>query len=406
MKEVDYMKNKKILKLSLFIAISIFIIFFLSFSYTKYNVKNAIKIVKLKYEEVEVYKKITLKNLIKEINGELISNHYIDTTKLGKQKIKFEYITTENIKVPYEVEINIVDKTPPIISQLDNVTITVGEDDNISESLFCGDNYDNNPKCFIEGNYDVNNVGVYPLTFVGIDSSNNKSTHKFTLSVKEKSKNKNESNNIKPILYEDIIKKYKTNKTKIGIDISHWQGNIDFLQLKKEGVEFAYIRVGRGDGIGNDYVIDTKFKQNIEGFNKVGIPIGVYFYSYANSKKDAKKEAEWVLKQIKNYQVDLEIVFDWENWNLYQDFNLSFYNLTEVSNTFVKVIEKAGYKGMLYSSKNYLETVWYPVKYPIWLAHYTDKTNDQGKYKLWQLCNNGKIKGIEENLVDINIMYE
>lgn len=232
------------------------------------------------------------------------------------------------------------------------------------------------------------------------------STHKFTLSVKEKSKNKNESNNIKPILYEDIIKKYKNNKTKIGIDISHWQGNIDFLQLKKEGVEFAYIRVGRGDGIGNDYVIDSKFKQNIEGFNKVGIPIGVYFYSYANSKKDAKKEAEWVLKQIKNYQVDLEIVFDWENWNLYQDFNLSFYNLTEVSNTFVKVIEKAGYKGMLYSSKNYLETVWYPVKYPIWLAHYTDKTNYQGKYKLWQLCNNGKIKGIEENLVDINIMYE
>ena len=101
---------------------------------------------------------------------------------------------------------------------------------------------------------------------------------------KEKSKNKNESNNIKPILYEDIIKKYKNNKTKIGIDISHWQGNIDFLQLKKEGVEFAYIRVGRGDGIGNDYVIDSKFKQNIEGFNKVGIPIGVYFYSYANSK--------------------------------------------------------------------------------------------------------------------------
>ena len=68
--------------------------------------------------------------------------------------------------------------------------------------------------------------------------------------------------------------------------------------------------------------------------------------------------------------------------------------------------EKAGSKGMLYSSKNYLETVWYPVKYPIWLAHYTDKTNYQGKYKLWQLCNNGKIKGIEENLVDINIMYE
>lgn len=400
------MQNKKILKILLVTLISLLIILILHSVYKNYKIKTAVKIVKLNYKSVEVYKEITLKDLIKEINGKLINNPKIDTKKLGKKKINFEYITDKKLKVPYTIEIEIVDKTPPIISQIESYTLIKGEEDNIAKSLFCGDNYDNNPKCLLEGEYDINKVGEYPLTFIGIDSSNNKSSHDFTLIVKEKNKaNKENNNNIKTTAFKDIIKEYKTKNTKIGIDISHWQGNIDFSQVKKEDVEFVYIRVGRGDGIGKDLVLDTKFKQNIEGFNKVGIPVGVYFYSSANSKKDAKKEANWVLKQIKNYKVDLEIVFDWENWNSFQDFNLSFYKLTDLSNTFLETIEKNGYNGMLYSSKNYLENIWYPVKYPVWLAHYTTKTDYQGKYKIWQLCNNGKIKGIEDNLVDINIMY-
>ena len=67
-------------------------------------------------------------------------------------------------------------------------------------------------------------------------------------------------------------------------------------------------------------------------------------------------------------------------------------------------LEKKGYKAMLYSSKNYLEKIWLPTKYPKWLAHYTEKTDYQGKYKFWQLCNDGKISGIN-GPVDINIMY-
>ena len=67
-------------------------------------------------------------------------------------------------------------------------------------------------------------------------------------------------------------------------------------------------------------------------------------------------------------------------------------------------MEKAGYEGMLYSSKYYLENVWFDHKYPVWLAHYTNKTNYQGEYKVWQMCNNGRIPGISGD-VDINIMY-
>ena len=191
----------------------------------------------------------------------------------------------------------------------------------------------------------------------------------------------------------------------VGIDVSKWQGKIDFNKVKESGVEFVYIRVGRGNGIGKEYVLDDRFKEYIKGFNKAKIPVGIYFYSNANSKEDAKKEAKWVLSKIKKYQVDLEIVFDWENWNYFQEYDLSFYSLTEIAKTFIKTVEKEGYQGMLYSSKNYLENIWFPLKSNIWLAHYTKKTDYEGSYKVWQICNDGKVDGINDNLVDIDIRY-
>ena len=71
----------------------------------------------------------------------------------------------------------------------------------------------------------------------------------------------------------------------------------------------------------------------------------------------------------------------------------------------METIENAGYKSMLYSSKSYLEYIWLPTKYDIWLAHFTDKTNYKGKYKFWQLCDNGYVDGIIGG-VDVDIMYD
>ena len=103
--------------------------------------------------------------------------------------------------------------------------------------------------------------------------------------------------------------------------------------------------------------------------------------------------------------VDLEVVLDWENWNNYPEYNLSFYNLTEVAKAFSETITKKGYTSMIYGSKSYLEDVWFPMDENIWLAHYTDQTNYQGKYKVWQVCENGKVNGINDNYVDIDIRY-
>ena len=403
------MSKKKIIKIiSTIIGIILILVILLSI-YKNYRIKHAKKIVKLKTTELEVYSNVKLSDIIEKINGKLIDNPNINTKKLGKEKITFKYINNDNIKVEYTINLNIKDTTPPIISLINNYIVTRGEKENIEKELFCGDNYDPNPKCYLKGDYDLNKVGTYSVEFIGKDSSNNTSTHKMNIIVKEKNKSSksqdSQVNNVEYTNFNDVIKKYKTKKTEIGIDVSHWQGDIDFNKVKSSKVEFAYIRVGRGNGIGKDYILDDKFKTNIKGFNKVGIPVGVYFYSSANSLNDARREAKWILKQIKKYDVSLEVVFDWENWDDFQKYNLSFYNLTEVANEFSKTIEKAGYKSMVYSSKNYLENMWYDLDSNIWLAHYTDKTDYEGKYKVWQICNNGKVKGIKSS-VDIDIRYK
>lgn len=376
-------------------------------TYINYKIEHTEKIVVLHKDKIDVFENIKLKDLIKEINGELEENPKIKTTKTGKYKLKFKYyIPEEKITVPYEIEYEVVDSIPPIISMINSKTVTVGTKE-IESSLFCGDNYDSKPNCFIEGNYDLNTVGEYKLTYKGIDSSNNEVSKDFTLYVKPKTTGGSTNNNTtrSNTYFTDIVKNYKTENTKIGLDVSHWQGNIDFQKVKDAGVEFVYIRIGRGNGIGKEFVMDSKFKQNIEGFNSVGIPVGLYFYTYAASKQDAIKEAKWIVENIKDYKVDLEIAFDWENWSFYREFNLSFYELTEVAKAFNKELAKHDYQGMLYSSKNYLENMWFEVDFPVWLAHYTKQTSYQGKYKVWQICDNGVVDGIPDNQVDINIMY-
>lgn len=398
------MKKKIIVVLGCLLAIIIPIFGFKI--YENYRIANAEIIVELEDElTFAVFSEIRLSDLLKSINGDLISDFEIDTTEVGNKTIDFEFINDEKIKVSYAFDINVVDDIPPVIFSSKSFSVTKGYDGNLAEELFCGDNYDDNPTCELIGDYDVNTPGTYFVMFRGVDSSGNISTNNFNLTVKEKTSGSSSSSGVSVgQSFSALYDKYKTNDTKVGIDVSKWQGDIDFQKVKDSGVEFAFIRVGSQKGIGGEYYIDPKFEQNIKGFQEVGIPVGVYFYSYADSVKAAKKDAKWVVKQLRAYELELPVVFDWESWSFYQEFNISFYNLTASAKAFLAVVEKAGYTGMLYSSKYYLENIWFKTDYPVWLAHYTEQTNYQGEYDFWQLCSNGRVAGIDGD-VDVNVMY-
>lgn len=400
------MDKKKMIIIVSVVGVILLVVGMFMFSYKLYQIKHAKINVKLNKDlVVEVYDQVHVSDFIKSMNGKLIDDEVIDTTKIGTKNITFQYINDDKIKVSYSFQVEVVDNTPPIIG-VSNYTVTKGYSDDLSKVFFCGDNYDDAPSCVIEGDYDVNTLGTYPLKFIATDSSGNENSGNFTLSVIEKPDN-TKSNNTKPsyIPFSDIVKEHKNKKTMVGIDVSHWQGEIDYQKLKESNVEFAFIRVGTENAKGELY-LDTKFEDYITGFNKVGIPVGIYYYSYADSVKRAEKEAKWVVKQIKKYKIDLPVVFDWENWSNYQEYHLSFHSLTEVATTFLDTVEKAGYDAMLYSSKYYLENIWFPTDYKIWLAHYTSQTTYEGKYYVWQLCSNGKVDGIDDNAVDIDILYK
>ena len=396
------------------IIIALFIVFILGVVgyfvgrklYWDYRIKHAIIHVEVSETPLLVFQKdIKVSDVLTEINGELKTNPVIDTSGIGKRQVTFKYINEENLPLEYTIEVEVVDKTPPLIFQGKTKKIPSNYDSEIEMDLFCGDNYDPNPTCTIEGEYDVTTPGTYPVTLVGVDSSGNKSTNDFNLIVyKPVSSSGGGSTSHDYVDFQTVRETYKGENVHFGIDISHWQEDIDFQRVKEAGVEFAYIRIGRGNGIGKEFVEDRKFEQNLKGFNEVGIPIGAYFYSYANSKEDARKEATWLLERIKKYKVDLEIAFDWENWQDIQYYDMSFHDLTEAAREFNRTVKKAGYTGMLYSSKSYLLSVWEEVDFPVWLAHYTTQTDYQGPYVVWQLCSNGRVPGINGD-VDLNIRY-
>ena len=399
------MKNKKLI-LIISIVVGIILLSVGGLLLYKYiEIKNAVVKVVLKDNlEADFADTLRVSSFIESINGKIVDDYYLDTDSLGKKKIDFEYLNDDGIKIKYNYEINVVDREAPLIWLGKSYNVTKGSEDNLLDKIMCGDNYDNNPECVIEGDYNLDNVGSYKLVFKATDSSGNVSEKKFTLNVNEPS-SKKRSNGVKNVtLFSDVIKDYKNDNTQIGIDVSKWQGDIDFSKLKNAGVEFVIIRIGSSTGINGENFIDSKFIQNIKNANSVGIPVGVYFYSYANSVDRAVSDAKWIIENIKNYKVELPIAFDWENWGSFNTYELSFFGLTNMAKRFMDTVKDAGYDAMLYSSKTYLENIWMSVDYPVWLAHYTKNTNYAGDYSYWQICSNGKVDGINGD-VDIDIRY-
>ena len=196
-----------------------------------------------------------------------------------------------------------------------------------------------------------------------------------------------------------------------GIDVSKWQGKIDWQKVAKSGINFAVIRVGFRGEDGKIYP-DENFDYNIQQAEKNGILVGVYFFSTAKTEAEAKEEAAFTADKIKGYKISLPVVYDCEGYKNTDSrmFSLSADERTQNALAFLQSIETHGYKGMFYGSKNDLEdaNIWnvklLEKQYKIWVAQYSSPTYPQkenpdydGKYDMWQYTNRGIVPGVDGN---------
>lgn len=194
----------------------------------------------------------------------------------------------------------------------------------------------------------------------------------------------------------------------MGIDVSIYQGEIDWEQVKEAGVEFVMIRLGyRGYGTGK-IVEDANFRTNLEGAAEAGLDVGVYFFSQAISEEEAIEEADFVLDTLAGYPLTMPIAYDWEYID--EDARTAEVDrrtLTDCSLAFLKKIEKTGYRPMLYYNTNQVRKLLHLSEleqYDSWLALYTDVMTFPYRIKMWQYTCEGKVPGIEGN-VDINLYF-
>ena len=220
----------------------------------------------------------------------------------------------------------------------------------------------------------------------------------------------------------EVVAQTDTNSTSIyeysgivkGIDVSKWQGNIDWSQVAASGVKFAIIKcAGRSTGTGSLYE-DPMFEKNIQGAIANGIQVGVYFFSQALNVEEAYEEASMTVQLISKYQITYPVAFDWESASGYRvEGQLSKQALTDICNTFAAVVGSYGYTPMIYFNRsdwrNAVNTAELTSKYKTWLAtyfkdyYYTSTAWDYGNavpeypdipYDIWQYGVTDTVPGI------------
>jgi len=203
-----------------------------------------------------------------------------------------------------------------------------------------------------------------------------------------------------------------------GIDVSKWQGKIDWQKVKNAGIDFAIIRIGYRAENGQLYR-DSNADYNIQQAQKAGILVGVYFFSTAINQVEATEEANWTVSVVKGYQISYPVVYDCEG---FKNSDSRMYSLTADQRTqnalsFLETVTKAGYDGMFYGSKSDLtdntafNTAQIAQKYKIWVAQYknppypqSQKPDYNGRYDMWQYTNKGIVSGVEGNC-DMVVSY-
>lgn len=188
-----------------------------------------------------------------------------------------------------------------------------------------------------------------------------------------------------------------------GIDVSKWQGQIDWERVKNAGIEFAILRCGYGDDIPKQD--DPQFIRNADECTRLGIPFGVYLYSYATNTAQAKSEVAHTLRLVSGYKLAYGIWYDMEDAS--QD-GLSNDELASIAMTYCNAIEDAGYYCGIYANLNWMQNKLNDSRldaYDRWVAQWADACTYDKAYGMWQQTSDGSVDGINGR-VDMDIAYK
>jgi len=205
----------------------------------------------------------------------------------------------------------------------------------------------------------------------------------------------------------------------MGIDVARYQGTVDWAEVAASGVEFAMVRVGYRRQEDGQIVADSNARYNLQEAEKHGIKLGAYFFSTAVSEEEAVEEADWVADFIAPYPITYPVAYNCENYAEpdSRQYRISKRERTDNAIAFLKQIEKRGYEGMFYASKNEMENdeKWQVSRmetdYKVWVAQYpaqpypeTEQSSYSRTHQMWQYTREGTVPGISQP-VDIDIAY-
>lgn len=198
-----------------------------------------------------------------------------------------------------------------------------------------------------------------------------------------------------------------------GIDVSVYQGDIDWARVKEAGVEFAMIRLGFTGNDSGEMFLDEYFEANVQGATEAGIDVGVYYFSQARNVDEAIAEAQFVCRNLVGKKITMPVAFDMEPLSGTESdriHGLKMLDVTEIADAFCEVVDKHGYESILYGNPSWIfyhYNLSHLTHRKLWMAHYTYMSGLSGfpyEYVMWQYSDMGIVDGIE-GYVDLDIQF-
>ncbi|MBO4579440.1 MAG: hypothetical protein J5715_04735 [Clostridiales bacterium] len=306
-----------------------------------------------------------------------------------------------------------LDAKAPYILDKKNVTLDIAKSEKMSLDALDGvlsyiDDYDSNPVVTYTGDVNDKAVGTYPITVKITDWAGNAVSLDLKVKVWDSTgytpPTTESTKEVEPNYYQfdKFVSDYGPRGTMVGIDVSKWQGDIDFNKVKAAGCEFVIMRCGVY--YEKEFKLDPTFEKNYANAKAAGLKVGIYYASTDATPEEVKTNANKLIDALNGDKLDFPLTFDWENFGHIQRYKMSLNELCNLYDVFEEACNERGYETMLYASKYYLTEIWKPAdSVRVWLAQYSKKVTYTGSYYMWQVSDCGMIDGIS-GPVDMDIL--